>query len=154
MGSNVERDCFNCLHFGDNGCVLPRQCQGNLYDKWKSVNYLETESDEENWELKRDNAEEIINHVVNHIDEPYKQPSIYEIREQGREYCQTEGADHYKEGDVEPLDLLMSKGTIEDFCIGSITKYATRFKETQDINDLKKVSDYAHILAGVKLEEG
>lgn len=79
--------------------------------------------------------------------------SIYVIRALGREYCQTEGSQHYKEGGIEPLDLMMAKGVIEDFCIGNMIKYATRFKITRNLEDLKKVSDYAQILCGVELEK-
>jgi len=79
--------------------------------------------------------------------------SIYDVRKLGREYCQTEGSAHYKGGGVEPIDLMISKGIIEDFCIGNIVKYATRFKHTRNLEDLKKVSDYSHILAGVELEK-
>ena len=79
--------------------------------------------------------------------------TIYEIRALGRDYCQTEGSEHYKEGGVEPLDLMLAKGVIEDFCIGNMIKYATRFKVTRNLDDLKKVSDYAQILAGVEINE-
>lgn len=78
---------------------------------------------------------------------------IYSIRAKGRTYCQTEGSAHYKDGDIEPLDLMLSKGIIEDFCIGNIVKYAIRFKKTRNLEDLKKVSDYAHILTGAELNK-
>lgn len=79
---------------------------------------------------------------------------IYAIRKDGREYCQTEGSDHYKAVDkLEPIDLIIAKGLAEDFCLANIIKYAARFKETQNLNDLKKISDYSHILCGVKLQE-
>ena len=78
--------------------------------------------------------------------------NVYEARHAGRTYCcDTEGSDHYKEGGVEPIDLLIAKGLIEDFCIGNMIKYATRFKTTRNLVDLKKVSDYSHILCGVEL---
>ena len=78
--------------------------------------------------------------------------TVYEARHAGREYCcDTEGSDHYREGGVEPIDLMIAKGIIEDFCIGNMVKYATRFKLTRNLVDLKKVSDYAHILCGVEL---
>ena len=78
--------------------------------------------------------------------------NLYEARHLGRTYCcDTEGSEHYKEGGVEPLDLLIAKGLIEDFCIGNMVKYATRFKITRNLVDLRKVSDYAHILCGVEL---
>lgn len=77
--------------------------------------------------------------------------NVYEARKAGREYCQTEGSDHYKEGGVEPLDLAIAKGTVEDFAITNMSKYAFRFKITRNLEDLKKVADYAHILCGVEL---
>lgn len=80
--------------------------------------------------------------------------NVYEARHKGREFCnQTEGSDHYKEGGVEPLDLMIAKGMAEDFCIGNMSKYAFRFKKTRNLEDLKKVSDYAQILCGVELEK-
>ena len=77
--------------------------------------------------------------------------NVYEARHAGREYCNTEGSEHYKEGGIEPLDLMIAKGIVEDFCIGNMSKYAFRFKKTRNLDDLKKVSDYAHILCGVEL---
>ena len=77
---------------------------------------------------------------------------LNDTRKIGRDFCQTEGSMHYKEGGMEPLDLLMVKGLGEDFCIGNIVKYAIRFKDTRNLNDIKKVSDYAHILAGIELQ--
>jgi len=81
--------------------------------------------------------------------------NIYEIRKMGREFCQTEGSEHYKTVDkLEPIDLIIAKGLIEDFCLANIIKYASRFKATQNLDDLKKVSDYSHILCGCKIKQG
>lgn len=78
--------------------------------------------------------------------------SVYEMRHAGRAYCNnTEGSEHYKTGSTEPIDLLFSLGLGEDFCLGSIIKYAARFSETRNKNDLKKASDYAQILCGYML---
>ena len=78
--------------------------------------------------------------------------NVYQARQKGREYCQTEGSTHYK-GGVEPFDLMISKGIAEDFCICNMVKYAIRFKNTRNCDDLKKVADYAHILCGLELGE-
>lgn len=78
--------------------------------------------------------------------------SIYEIRKRGKEFCQTDGSEHYKNSnDVEPLDLIIALGYGEGFCMGSAIKYASRFNKTKNPEDLKKISDYAQILAGVVL---
>lgn len=80
--------------------------------------------------------------------------TIYKIREAGREYCTTEGSNHYKSSNViEPMDLIIAKGLAEDFCLANIIKYASRFKKTQNLEDLRKISDYSHILCGTKLIE-
>lgn len=84
-----------------------------------------------------------------------KLPTLDEARSRGTDFCQTEGSEHYQankdEGNIEPMDLMIAKGLAEDFCLGSIIKYATRFKKTRNLNDLKKISDYAHIMAGIEL---
>jgi hypothetical protein len=83
---------------------------------------------------------------------PTEKPDIYKIRKLGKEYCQTEGSEHYKAvSAVEPIELIISKGMGEDFCLSSIIKYATRFKITKNLSDLKKIADYAHIMCGIEL---
>ena len=77
--------------------------------------------------------------------------TIYEIREAGRRYCYTEGAPHYKKDGPEPIELTIARGHGEGFCIGSILKYAGRFSKTRNLDDLKKIADYAHILCGLEL---
>ncbi len=81
-------------------------------------------------------------------------PTVYEARERGREYCQTEGSDHYILPGPEAMDLIISLGYAEHFCLASIIKYAARYGETGNPKDLKKIADYAHILCGVQLVEG
>lgn len=77
---------------------------------------------------------------------------IQDIRAIGSNYCQTDGSEHYREtSDLEPIDLIIAKGMGEDFCLANIIKYATRFKKTRNLNDLKKVADYAHIAVGMEI---
>lgn len=79
--------------------------------------------------------------------------TVYDYRDRGREYCRTEGSDHYILSGVEPMDLIISCGYAEHFCLGSIIKYAVRFGESGNPEDLKKIADYAHILAGLELAD-
>ena len=79
--------------------------------------------------------------------------SIHDVRKLGREYCQTDGSQHYRENSIDPIEYAIANGMIEDFCLINIVKYASRFKHTRKLDDLKKVSDYSHILAGVELEK-
>jgi hypothetical protein len=77
--------------------------------------------------------------------------NVYDARHTGREYCcDTEGEDHYK-GGIEPMDLILAKGFDEGFCIGSVIKYVTRFAVTRNLKDLKKASDYVHIICGATI---
>ena len=80
-------------------------------------------------------------------------PTVYDYRDRGREYCRTEGSDHYMLPGVEPMDLMISCGYAEHFCLASIIKYAARYGESGNPEDLKKIADYAHILCGVQLAE-
>lgn len=80
---------------------------------------------------------------------------VYEMRRIGREYCDdTEGSEHYKGGGMEPIDLYAAKGMAEDFFICNMIKYAVRFKKTRNLDDLKKVSDYAHLMTGLEIMRG
>lgn len=75
-------------------------------------------------------------------------------RNLGIEYCKTEGSDHYKKRNIEPLEYAIANDRHEDFAITNIIKYAERFKDTRNCDDLKKVADYAHILCGVEINKG
>ena len=75
-----------------------------------------------------------------------------EARHNGRRFCKTAGSEHYRQGAIEPLDLIIALGLAEDHCLASIIKLCRPiFKVTGDLEDLKKIADYAHILCGVKL---
>lgn len=80
-------------------------------------------------------------------------PSIYAIRKLGVDYCKTGGSEHYKAGqdNIEPIEYAIQNMIFEDFAITNIIKYASRFKNGRNKNDLKKVADYAHILCGVEI---
>ena len=78
--------------------------------------------------------------------------TVYYFRHLGQQFCKTEGSEHYKaEHEIEPIEVTIQHGLAEGFCLGNIVKYALRFKVTKNLNDLKKVADYAHILCGVKI---
>lgn len=78
-------------------------------------------------------------------------------RELGKANCNTEGSQHYKDiredGGIDAIEIAILNNTFEDFAITNIVKYILRFKKTRNIEDLKKVSDYAHLLCGVEIEK-
>lgn len=50
---------------------------------------------------------------------------------------------HYStEGEIQPIDLIKSKGVLSEFCYGSIIKYVTRFNKTKNLKDLLKAGHY------------
>ena len=78
--------------------------------------------------------------------------SVYYYRQLGKEVCNTEGTEHYRVRNVEPIEIAIENEMFEDFALTNIVKYALRFKHTRNTQDLKKVADYAHLLAGVETE--
>lgn len=79
--------------------------------------------------------------------------TVSELREAGFEGCKTTSPQHYKnKNQIEPLDLIISLGMLEDFCLGNIIKYASRYKATKQQKDLQKIADYAYILYGYNRE--
>lgn len=63
------------------------------------------------------------------------------------EKLKAKGSEHYKTGEVEPIDLYKSAGILEDFSIGNIIKYAYRLKK-KGLNgsDIDKIIHYAEML--------
>lgn len=56
------------------------------------------------------------------------------------------GAEHYKTGLTEPIDLFKSGGILQPFAIGNIIKYAYRQREAISISDCNKIIHYAEML--------
>lgn len=56
------------------------------------------------------------------------------------------GAEHYKTGLTEPIDLLHSGGILQPFAIGNIIKYAYRQREAISLSDCDKIIHYAEML--------
>jgi hypothetical protein len=63
------------------------------------------------------------------------------------------GSEHYKTGDVEPIDLYRSLGILRPFAIASIIKYSSRnvgdgtqASDPVSNKDMQKIIHYAEIL--------
>lgn len=63
------------------------------------------------------------------------------------------GADHYKSGLIEPIDLYRSGGILQPFAIGCIIKYAFRQREAISVSDCDKIIHYAEMLKCLAREE-
>jgi hypothetical protein len=66
------------------------------------------------------------------------------------------GSDHYKAGDIEPIDYMFANGLGEPFCLGCIIKYATRCNLSgTKKKDLMKIIHYTEfLLENLDKEEG
>ncbi len=62
------------------------------------------------------------------------------------ESLKRDGADHYKTGLVEPIDLYHSGGILQPFAIGCIIKYAYRQRESLSVQDCDKIIHYTQML--------
>lgn len=49
---------------------------------------------------------------------------------------------HYNLGDIETIEYLESLGIAEDFCIGNVIKYVSRYKHKKGKEDLEKARWY------------
>lgn len=78
-------------------------------------------------------------------------PTVYEARAAGREFCMTQGSEHYHQAGPEPMELLISCGLAEGYCLGSVIMYASRYQRTRELGDLRKAVDMLHILCGIEL---
>jgi hypothetical protein len=59
----------------------------------------------------------------------------------------TKGSDHYKHGDIEPIDYIFAQGWGLHFCFGSVLKYITRYEYSQTgDSDLAKAIHYLEIV--------
>ena len=59
------------------------------------------------------------------------------------------GSEHYKTGEVEPIDLYRSAGMLRHFALSNIIKYAYRNAnpdEPMNLEDMEKIKHYADIL--------
>jgi len=62
------------------------------------------------------------------------------------------GADHYKSGLIEPIDLYRSGGILQPFAIGCIIKYAFRQIAALSVSDCNKIIHYAEMLKCLALQ--
>jgi hypothetical protein len=70
------------------------------------------------------------------------------------EQLKLEGSQHYKTGEVEPIDLYKSKGAFKPFALCNISKYAMRnVNHDTSINDMVKIIHYAELVIAEKLEQ-
>lgn len=59
------------------------------------------------------------------------------------------GSKHYKDEDVEPVDLYRSGGMLREFALCNIIKYAFRNRGREEpvrISDMEKIKHYADML--------
>lgn len=61
--------------------------------------------------------------------------------------CKQSGSDHYKTGDVEPIDLYRAGGLFRGYAIASIIKYAYRNRDGHiNAKDMEKIKHLCDLL--------
>lgn len=73
-----------------------------------------------------------------------------QFKELPRNPLKSRGSDHYKTGDVEPIDLYRSGDMLRDFALANIIKYAFRNRRAArkevSASDMEKILHYVAIL--------
>lgn len=63
-----------------------------------------------------------------------------------------EGGDHYSKHKIQPIEYIHANGI--DFLAGNIIKYATRHKDKNGAEDIRKIIHYAELILELEYGEG
>lgn len=63
-----------------------------------------------------------------------------------------EGGDHYSKHNIQPVEYIHANGL--DFLAGNIIKYATRHKDKNGAEDIRKIIHYAELILQLEYGEG
>ncbi len=63
-----------------------------------------------------------------------------------------EGGTHYKNAKIQPVEYIHANGI--DFLSGNIIKYATRHKDKNGAEDIRKIIHYAELILQLEYGEG
>lgn len=63
-----------------------------------------------------------------------------------------EGGDHYSKHKIQPIEYIHANGL--DFLSGNIIKYATRHKDKNGAEDIRKIIHYAELILELEYGEG
>ena len=63
-----------------------------------------------------------------------------------------EGGTHYKNAKIQPVEYIHKNGI--DFLAGNIIKYATRYKDKNGAEDIRKIIHYAELILQLEYGEG
>ena len=97
-----------------------------------------------NWTLTDVDCEEVPvpnEKLLDVINTDLKQDSVLDIQH---------GGSHYKDKKIQPIEYITANNL--DFCEGNIVKYASRHKEKNGAEDIRKVIHYAQFI--LKFEYG
>lgn len=91
--------------------------------------------------LKGDDFPAPNENLLNVINTDLKQDSVLDIQH---------GGSHYKDKKIQPIEYITANDL--DFCQGNIVKYATRHKDKNGAEDVRKIIHYAQFI--LKFEYG
>ena len=97
------------------------------------------------WKLFEDECSEVFpepnEKLLDVINTDLKQDSVLDIQH---------GGSHYKDKKIQPIEYITANDL--DFCQGNIVKYATRHKDKNGAEDVRKIIHYAQFI--LKFEYG
>ena len=70
-----------------------------------------------------------------------------EVLSQDTDVFETNFNNHYKQGNIQPIDLIKDMGDLEPFCLGNAIKYIVRCRyKGNKKKDIEKAIDYLNMV--------
>ena len=83
--------------------------------------------------------------------EPYNGPVVLNPYEEDNPLDKQEGGNHYKDCKIQPIEYITANNL--DFMQGNIVKYATRHKDKNGAEDIKKIKHYCDLILKLQYNE-
>ena len=85
-------------------------------------------------------------------DCPSKQERYSQMIKRAAALDRQEGGSHYSKKKIQPIEYIHANGI--DFLAGNIIKYATRHKDKNGAEDIRKIIHYAELILHLEYGEG
>ena len=83
--------------------------------------------------------------------EPYNDPVALNPYEEDNPLDKQEGGNHYKDCKIQPIEYITANNL--DFMQGNIVKYATRHKNKNGAEDIRKIKHYCDLILKLQYNE-
>lgn len=141
MKIRVTTNRYEYMGLLQNSC---HNIEATTVNSWGSREYYFNHMGR-NWALTEFDCEEVFpapnEKLLDVINTDLKQDSVLDIQH---------GGSHYKDKKIQPIEYITANNL--DFCQGNIVKYATRHKDKNGAEDVRKIIHYAQFI--LKFEYG